>query len=166
MAEDSKEPKKETNNGPPADFEALKKKINKKKEVDTKTVIKQIATRDKLERDYQEDMLEVVFFSSPETQRMIKARRPTQKQMMMIMRLSAEAAIYEGRMDEKSLNKMTDIYSELNKFAAELSVDKSLDEEFWENHVSFSTLQNFITELIKETQRGPGPSEEEMQSFR
>lgn len=151
---------------PPKDFDELKDKIETKKKTDTVKFIKQIATRDKLERDYQEDLLEVSFYSSPETQRMIKSRRPTQKEMIMIMRLSAEAAIYEGRLDEKSLNKMVEIYDNLPKLAAKLSVDKKLDEKFWTESISFSTLQNFITELIKETQKGTGISQEDLKTFR
>jgi hypothetical protein len=61
---------------------------------------------------------------------------------------------------------MTDIYSQLNGLAAELSLDKKLDKEFWANDVSFATLQNFITELIKETQKGTGVSPDEMKNFR
>jgi len=157
---------KKKDSSPPESFDELKNKINKKKNVDTKSVIKQIATRDKLERDYKEDLLEVSFYSSPETKRMIKSRRPTQVEMMTIMRLSAEAAIYEGRMDTKSLQKMVDIYDKLPELAAKLSVDTKLDEEFWKEKISFATLQNFITELIKETQKGTGLTEEEMQTFR
>jgi hypothetical protein len=156
----------EETKGPPKDFDELKKKIDKKKKVDTQTVIKQIATREKLERDYREDILEVTFFSSPETQRMIKAKRPTQSEMMTIMRLSAEAAIYEGKMDTKSLQKMVDIYDKLPELAASLSIDKALNSTFWKEKVSFATLQNFITEVIKETQKGTGVPPEEMKTFR
>jgi hypothetical protein len=151
---------------PPKDFKELKEQINKKKKGDTKEVIKQIATRDKLERDYKEDLLSVSFYSSPETRRMIKAKRPTQKQMMTIMRLSAEAAIYEGRMDPDSLSKMVDIYDKLPELADEICVDKSLDKDFWTDGVSFATLQNFITEVIKETQKGSGIESEELKNFR
>ena len=91
----------------------LKDKIKDKKQTDTQTIIKQVATREKLERDYIEDILEVSFNSSPETKRMIKAKRPTQSEMMTIMRLSAEAAIYEGKMDPSSLEKMVNIYDNL-----------------------------------------------------
>lgn len=151
---------------PPKDFNELKSKIDKKKKGDIKEIIKQIATRDKLERDYKEDLLSVTFYSSPETMRMIKAKRPTQKQMMTIMRLSAEAAIYEGRMDPDSLSKMVDIYDKLPELAQELCVDSKLDKEFWTDSVSFATLQNFITEVIQETQRGSGLEAEEVKNFR
>ena len=159
-------PEEQKDKSPPKDFDELEEKISNKKQEDTKKVIKQIATRDKLERDFKEDLLEVVFFSSPETQRMIKARRPTQAEMMTIMRLSAEAALYEGKMDAKSLDKMINIYDGLNDLAASLSVDKALNSDFWKNKVSFSTLQNFITELIRETQKGVGVSQDDLEKFR
>jgi len=158
MADESKKITKE-------DVKEFRKEIGKQKQVDTKKIIQQIATRDKLERDYKEDLLEVDFYSSPETKRMIKAKRPTQKEMMMIMRLSAEASIYEGKMDSQSLQRMVDIYDKLPKLAASLSIDSKLDEKFWQDNVSFSTLQNFITELIRVTQQGP-MTESELQSFR
>jgi len=163
MSDDQKNKKEDT---PPKDFEELKNKIDKKKKGDANEVIKQIATRDKLERDYKEDLLSVTFYSSPETRRMIKAKRPTQKQMMTIMRLSAEAAIYEGRMDPDSLSKMVDIYDKLPELASDICVDKKLDKDFWTDGVSFATLQNFITEVIKETQKGTGVEAEDMKSFR
>lgn len=146
-------------------FKKFKDELKEKKGVDKESIIRQIATRDKLERDYKEDLLSVDFYSSPETKRMIKAKRPTQTEMMTIMRLSAEAAIYEGKMDPQSLQRMVDIYDRLPKLAASLSTDKNLDETFWKTKVSFSTLQNFITELIRVTQQGP-MSEEDMKSFR
>ena len=62
-------------------FEELKGKIKKQKGTDTQQIIKQVATRDKLERDYKEDLLNVNFYSSPETKRMIKAKRPAKKAM-------------------------------------------------------------------------------------
>ena len=151
---------------PPKNFDELKEKISKKKQVDVQEVLKQIATRDKLERDYEEDILQVTFNSSPETKRTIKAKRPTQKEMLTIMRLSAEAAIYEGKMDSDSLNKMLGIYEKLPELAASLVVDKKLDTKFWTEKVSFASLQNFITELIKETQKGTGISDEDLKSFR
>ncbi len=161
MAEDTK-----NENTPPKDFDDLKRKIKKKEGTDREAVIKQIATRDKLERDYQEDILSVTFESSPETKRMIKAKKPTQQEMMMIMRLSAEAAIYEGKMDNESLQKMVEIYEKLPELAATLSLDASLNIEFWKEKISFSTLQSFITELIRETQRGSGVTSDELKKFR
>ena len=143
----------------------LKEKIKKKEGVSKQQAIAQIATRDKLERDYKEDLLSVEFYSSSETKRMVKAKRPTQEEMMTIMRLSAEASIYEGKMDSKSLQRMVDIYDKLPQLAAKLTVDNHLDEEFWRTGVSFNTLQGFITELIRVTQQGP-MSGDEMESFR
>ncbi len=145
--------------------EKLEKKVEKKEQGDLQEILKQIATRDKLERDYKEDLLNVVFNSSIETRRTIKARRPTQEEMISIMRLSTEAAMYEGRMDQKSIQRMLDVYDQLPKIAAKLSVDTTLNEEFWKTKISFFSLQSFITELIKANQAGP-VSEEEMKSFR
>jgi len=138
----------------------LKGKINKKEQTDMESIIKQVATRDKLERDYMEDLLEVEFQSSPETKRMVKARRPTQKQMLLIMTLSLQASVYEKLNSEQAIQKMTEIYGQLSNLAATLCVDKSLDEGFWSEKVSFNTLQNFISELIKVTQEGPIKNEE------
>ena len=143
----------------------LKKEVKEKDKKSKMDIIKQVATRDKLERDYTEDLLKVQFHSSPETERMVEAKRPTQEEMMTIMRLSAEASIYEGKMDKESIDRMINIYDELPKIAGKLCVDKSLDEKFWKNSVSFNTLQNFITELIRITQMGPMGSDE-MESFR
>ncbi|MEA2092132.1 MAG: hypothetical protein U9O83_07195 [Campylobacterota bacterium] len=160
MVEEQK--KEET---PKEKMEKLKKDVSKKTKKNTQAAIHQVATRDKLERDYKEDLLEVEFYSSSETKRMVKAKRPTQEEMMTIMRLSAEASIYEGKMDSKSLQRMVDIYDKLPQLAATLTVDNNLDGKFWKKNVSFNTLQGFITELIRVTQQGP-MSGDEMESFR
>ena len=145
--------------------EKLKGKIEKKDQQDVQQIIKQIATREKLERDYKEDLLNVEFQSSMETKRTVKAKRPTQEEMIAIMRLSTEAAIYEGKMDSKSIDRMLSVYDQLPKIAAKLSVDSTLNEEFWKTKISFFSLQSFITELIKTNQVGP-LDEEDMKSFR
>ena len=145
--------------------EKLKGSIEKKERKDVQQLIRQIATRDKLERDYKEDLLDVEFYSSPETKRTIKAKRPTQEEMISIMRLSTEAAIYEGKMDQKSIQRMLDVYDQLPKIAAKLSTDTQLNEEFWKTKISFYALQSFITELIKASQAAP-VSEADMKSFR
>lgn len=147
------------------EIDKLKGKITKKEQSDVESIIKQVATREKLERDYFEDLLEVEFFTSPETKRMVKAKRPTQKQMLLIMTLSLQASIYEKLSSEQAIEKMTEIYGQLSNLAATLCEDKKLDEKFWSECVSFTTLQNFIGELIRMTQMGP-ISESEMQSFR
>lgn len=143
-------------------FEKLKKSEEKKQ----LELLRQLATREKLERDYDEDIIYVTFHTSPETKRTIKARKPNPEEMIDILMLSAEAAKYEGRVDAESLKKMAEIYKKLPKLAARLSVDKNLDEEFWSKKVSFTTLQNFIFELIAATQKSTLISEEELESFR
>ncbi|RKY26035.1 MAG: hypothetical protein DRP62_00045 [Planctomycetota bacterium] len=139
------------------------KKTEEKKKIE---LLRQLATREKLERDYEEDTIFVTFYTSPETKRTIKAKKPSPQEMIDILMLSAEAAKYEGRADPDSLAKMAEIYQKLPKLAARLSVDEKLDEEFWSKHVSFTTLQNFIFELIAATQRSTLISEEELESFR
>jgi len=66
---------------------------------------------------------------------------------------------------EDSIKKMTEIYGQLANLAATLCEDKKLDEAFWSEKVSFTTLQNFISELIRVTQQGP-ISEADMSKFR
>jgi len=143
----------------------LRGKINKQKTVDTSQVIKQIATRNLLERDYNEDIVDVIFETSPGVKRKIQARKPTQKQVLLIMRLAAESAIYETRLDKKSIDKMTEIYGKLNNLAAELCVDKKLDAEFWSGSTSNTTLSNFIGALMNVSQSGPVTAEE-LEKFR
>ena len=155
----------ETAKTPQDKIDEMKGKIAKKDQTDVESIIKQVATRDKLERDYFEDLLEVPFTTAPGIKRMVKARRPTQKQMLMIMTLSLQASIYEKLSNEQAITKMTDIYGQLSNLAATLCEDKKLDEKFWSECISFTTLQNFISELIRMTQQGP-VSSEEISNFR
>jgi len=167
MAEIPKEePKEEKPKTKAERYEDLGKKSKKSSTVKKEEFVKQLATREKLERDYKEDHLYVTFNSSPETRRTILARKPNQEEFINILSLSIEASRYEGKLDEKSLARMKEIYSGLHSMAASLSLDKRLDKEFWAKYVSFMTLQNFITELITESQKGSGVTEEEMKSFR
>jgi len=149
-------------------FANLEKKINKKKEVNAEEYVQTLATREKLERDFTEDKVYITFNSSPETRRTVIARRPTQKEFLEILNLSIQAAKYEGRGDPESLEQLIKISSNLNKIAANLCTDKRLDADFWQNSTSFSTLQNFIAEIINSSNK---PSigkvgEDEMKSFR
>lgn len=125
-----------------------------------------ISTRAKIEGDYDDDLLKVTFDTSPETRRTILAKRPTNKEMITIMKLSVQAAKYEGSADPNSLMKMVEIYEQLSSIADRLSIDKQLDEKFWNEKVSFATLQNFITSLITESQKGSGATEDELKKFR
>jgi len=148
-------------------FEELKKKINKDKDVKKEDVIKQFATREKLERDFKEDKIVVTFNSSPETRRSVLARKPNQKEFIDILDLSVQASRFSGKGDIESLEKLKTIYSNLNKIAAGLCIDKSLNAEFWQSSVSFATLQNFISELINASQQPSGGiTESDLKSFR
>lgn len=148
-------------------FKDLKGKIKQKETTDSADFAKQLATRAKLERDFIEDHILVTFNTSPDTRRTIKARRPNKKEFLEILNLSIQASKFEGRGDPDSLEKIGEIYGGLNKIAAKLCVDKTLNEEFWDNRVSFVALQNFIGELMSESQRGlGGMTEQELTSFR
>jgi hypothetical protein len=149
-------------------FANFEKKVNKKKEVNAEEYVQSLATREKLERDFIEDKVYITFNSSPETRRTIIARRPTQKEFLEILNLSIQAAKYEGKGDPESLEQLIKISSNLNKIAANLCVDKRLDADFWQNFTSFSTLQNFIAEIINSSNKPSigKVSEEEMKSFR
>jgi preprotein translocase subunit Sss1 len=145
------------------EIEEKSKKLDKQKSQDAKEFI---STRTKIEGDYDDDLLKVTFNTSPETRRTVLAKKPTNKEMITIMKLSAQAAKYEGSADPDSLIKMVEIYEQLSGIADKLSLDEKLDEEFWNEKVSFSTLQNFITELISESQKGTGVTEKELKKFR
>jgi len=146
-------------------FDELRGKIQKKESVDTKEIIRQIATRDILEQDYKQDILGVVFQSAPGVNRKIKARKPTPKQMADITRLSVEAAIYESETPNPKLaTKISGIYEKLSEFATELSVDEELNKEFWFERISQTTLASFMGQLITTVQQGP-LTEAELRSF-
>jgi len=144
----------------------IKEKSKNLKEKKTGDVHSLISTRTKIEGDYDDDLIKVTFNTSPETRRTILAKKPTNKEMITIMKLSAQAAKYEGSADPDSLVKMVEIYEQLSGIADKLSLDKALDTIFWNEKVSFSTLQNFITELITESQKGTGVTESELKKFR
>lgn len=158
MADESKAPKS---------FDELRKMDNKKKVVETKDLIEHFATRELLERDYKEDLLKVKFSTSstPEIKRLVNAKRPTPEQMTEIFKLNAKIVLLSMGNTPKTAEKLADIYEQMSKIAADLSVDKSLNKEFWFKKISTNTLNNFIGELITLTQQGP-IDEESMKSFR
>ena len=148
-------------------FKKLEESDKQKREKKQEDFLKQLVTRDKLERDFKEDKIYVTFNSSPETRRTVLARRPNQKEFIEILSLSIQAANFEGRGDTESLEKLSEVYSHLPKIAANLCIDKSLNEDFWTNNVSFITLQNFIGELVAASQKPLGGlTEEDLKSFR
>jgi hypothetical protein len=147
-------------------IEEIKKRSQDSKQQKYQDAQVMLATRAKIEGDYDEDLLKVSFSTSPQTNRTVLTKKPTNKEMITIMKLSAQAAKYEGSADPESLIKMVEIYEQLSGIAAKLSIDDTLDEEFWNEKISFSTLQNFITQLISESQRGTGVSEKDLKKFR
>ena len=147
--------------------EALKLLKEKKKKVNINRqleIYKQLATRDIIERDFKEDTVIVPFQTAPGIKRNIKARRPTHEEMITLMKLTIEASKFEG--NPQAMEQMIEIYEKLPKLASSLSVDKSMTEDWWKHKVSFTALQDFITQLIIITQRGTEIPEENIQSFR
>ena len=126
---------------------------------------KNLATRTKLERDYIEDTLDVTFNTSSETQRTVKARKPNKEEFLQLLKLNLDATRFEGAGDTESLQGIIEVYEKMDKLAADLTIDKTLNEEFWSKHVSFDTLQSFIGELIIASQTG-GITEDDLNKFR
>lgn len=151
---------------PKEKMDNLRKKIDEGKSKKDEDFARQIATRELLERDFNEDFLKVSFNTSPDTRRAILAKKPNQEEFLKILKLSIEASNLEASNAEESNKRLLEVYGDLNKIAAELSVDKHLDEEFWKSKVSFETLQNFISELILSFQSGNRVPEEDLKSFR
>ena len=151
---------------PKEQMDKLKKKIDEGKSKKDEDFARQIATRELLERDFNEDFLKVSFNTSPDTRRAVLAKKPNQEEFLKILKLSIEASNLEASNAEESNKRLLEVYGDLNKIAAELSVDKHLDEEFWKSKVSFETLQNFISELILSFQSGNRVPEEDLKSFR
>jgi hypothetical protein len=150
-------------------MKAFQEKLKKeKKKEDTADIARQIATRSKLERDFKEDQIYVTFNTSPETRRTVIAKRPTQKEFLEILNLSIQATKFEGLGDSKSLEEIGKIYQGLHRIAASLCVDKTLNEKFWSETATFSSLTSFLGEVINASQQlGVGSvTEAEMKKFR
>ena len=127
---------------------------------------KLVATRDRLERDYKEDVLKVTFKTSSETYRTLEARKPTNKEMSVIMSLAASALKAQASNKPDDLLKLKEVFTLLAGIASNLSVDKTMDQDFWDNNVGSDTLSNFINGIVITTQRGSGISPDEMKKFR
>lgn len=143
--------------------DSLKKKG---KTQDIETAKTMIDIRSRIERDYREDVLEVTFNTSPQTMRTVTTKRPSLTEMVSIMSMSAVAAKYEAKTDPESLTKMINIYKELATVANNLSINPTLNKDFWSSKISFTTLQNYITSMIMEAQKGTGVVEKDMKKFR
>lgn len=144
----------------------LQKGINKENKEKFEKAQKLISTRDRLERDYKEDILRVTFQTSSETYRTIESRKPTNKEMSIIMILAAKALKAEQSKDPEDILGLSEIYSNMAGLAAKLAVDKTLDEEFWNSCIGSDMLSNFVNGLVMATQRRSGISPEDMSKFR
>lgn len=144
----------------------LKENIGEEKTNKVQKAQKLIATRDKLERDFKEDVIQVTFKTSSQTERTIEARKPTNKEQTAIMTLAAKSMKAEGSTEPDDLEDLSEVNSQLAHLAASLSLDNSLDEEFWDECVSSEILNNFITSLIITVQQSSGIEPKEMEKFR
>lgn len=144
----------------------LKGNIKKDNLEKFKEAQKLIATRDKLERDYKEDVLKVTFKTSTETYRTLEARKPTNKEMSVILSLAASALKAQESNKPDDLLKLKEIFTLLAGIASNLAVDKTLDKDFWDNSVGSDTLSNFINGIVMAVQRGSGVAPDEMKKFR
>jgi len=141
-------------------------KLAKTEAKETEEAIKQLATRNKLERDFKEDLLQITFKTSPETERTVLSRRPTHSQLVEILKIMTSAAMIDRINDPEKLEQITSDYARLPKIAAELSADKSLNEKFWADTSSSMALQNFLNAVIARSMEPIGVSAKEMKSFR
>ena len=146
--------------------EEFKKEVDKNKEVSRREIIQDFATREILERDYKEDTMDIIWQSSPSSRRKIKSHKPTPEQMTQLLKLQAQAIIFENQpTNEKTIEKLTGIYEEFAELAATLTVKKDLNKEFWFKKITMQSLTNFINELMRTTIQGPLP-ESELDKFR
>jgi len=165
IEQENKQEDKKVQYPSPEDWERFREKLKKSEMQKSVEFLQQLATREKLERDYKEDIIRVTFETSPETKRTVLARRPTHKEMIKIIEMVVAASSMETPTDKEGLKKLAEVYKELPKMAAMLCIDKKLDEKFWSEKVSLNALQNFLNEVIAAAQ-APGLTKEELESFR
>jgi len=148
----------------------FKKSVTKSKEVDKVDFARQIATRAKLERDYKEDLINVTYFTSPGVERTVIARRPTPEEFCEMLNLAIQATKAEKNPDDvTSLEELISIYQDrFPKLATKITIDKTLNEEFWKKNVSVMSLSNFINSLMNASQQMSigGVTKTEMEKFR
>ena len=146
--------------------EEFKKEVNKDKKVSQREIIDQIATREILERDYKEDTMEIIWQSSPSSRRKIISHKPTPEQMTQLLKLQAQAIMFENQpTNSKTIENLTGIYEEFANLAAILTTNKTLNKEFWFKKTGMQSLTSFINELMRRTIQGPLP-ESELDKFR
>ena len=145
------------------EFETKLKKSEEKKAAE---FIKELATREKLERDFKEDIMYVTFETSPETKRTVLTRRPTHSEMLELIKLLITVSKFgEESMTEEDFKKFEEAYEKLPKIAASLCIKPKLDYKFWSQVATWDALQSFINAVLSAGQ-SPRISEQEMKSFR
>ncbi|RLA81662.1 MAG: hypothetical protein DRG33_00135 [Deltaproteobacteria bacterium] len=145
------------------EFEAKLRKTEEKKALE---FFKELATREKLERDFKEDVLYITFETSPETKRTVMTRRPTHSEMFELIRLVLSVSRFTGENpSDEDIKAFQEAYERLPKIAASLCIKPKLDEKFWSEVATWTALQNFINEVITAAQ-APRISDKELESFR
>ena len=152
----------------PTSSEVQKKieEIKKKSQKTPSSLKAQLATREKLERDYLEDIIQVTFESSPGVNRMVESRRPNNEEYIELLKLGMQLTRLSSTIDDSGIEELSNIMRRLGTIAATLTIDSKLDEEFWNKKVSSIALQNFINGLMTASQTGFGITESEFKSFR
>lgn len=135
------------------------KKDNEKKKVDIKSVL---ATKKALEEDFKKDSYMVEFNSSSGKLFKIKIRKPSSNEVTKILSFTLSASAIENSDDPKSISKLNDLQSELADIASKISVDKGLDDEFWNKCVSLQTLIQFVVKAAT----SQGVDDEDLKKFR
>ena len=131
----------------------------------SRTVPAEIATRDIIETDYRNSIMKIGFETSDGVTRALKVHKPNTKQMMKILKLTSTGIRFGETANADQMDQMIEVYSQLPSMAAELSIDKSLDEKFWTDHVTFPALVDFVFGIIRASQSG-GLTGDEVESFR
>ena len=161
----AEEEKKEEKKLTPQERIAKLKESSKKQ--DDKEIIKQVATRNILERDYVDDTVEVIFSSTPGVKRKVRARKPNFLETIDILKLSAAIGEMTSNPGTTNWDKIEESYRRLPELAAQLCIDEKLDADFWSNKQSFAALQTFVTELVVESQQDIGGiTRDDLESFR
>lgn len=154
------------------EFEEAKKQ--KEEGLDKPDYMRDVATRNILEQDALATTIDVTFETTPDTERTIKAKKPSNDQLVKLLSFpmvaqnlgNVGAGGDMSDQERKNAEKALEMYSNFAKMAADLTIDETLDEKFWGDTVPDSFLQSFIMGYIKKISSGVVIPEEEMKRFR
>lgn len=145
-------------------LELLQKAEKEEKERLAKAIV---ATKEKIIEDFQSYGLKIEIETAPNTKRVILARPLTQKEMKLLadifVRYSKIGSALSATEAEKQ--ELQEVMDSLAKLAASLSIDKSLDFNFWSEIAPFTVLMQFINGVAVKSQ-SLSLTQEEIESFR